>query len=180
MGARVLVVSLVPREVLARAVGELRERDPKAEVTALVGTAEAVAAGAGSGADEVLRWHGVGGGGLPARIRGRGFDRLLVVHGGDQYASRAYWKAVALTLASRAREKGFWEESSGRERGLAEAVMAGGGGAAIQLVQEAYVAGMGTLVLVPMLIGVAVTDLGEALLGRRAAGGPARRGKNRD
>lgn len=175
-----LVVSLVPLEVLARAVGELRKRDARAEVTTLVGTAEVVAAGAGVGADEVLRWHGAGGGGLLARIRGRGFDRLLVAHGGDQYASRAYWKAIALALASRAREKGFWEESSGRERGLAEAVMVGGVGAAIQVVQETFVAGMGALVLMPMLIGAAVTDLGEALLGRRAAGGPARRGKNRD
>lgn len=179
MGERVLVVSLAPREVLARAVGELRRRDPEAKVTALLGTAGVEAGRAGMEADEILDWHGGTGRQVLAEVQERQFDLMLVIHARDQYASRAYWKAVGLAIGSRARRKAFWEEGRPAERGLPGAALLGLVRAGVQVVEEAYVAGMGLAVLAPVLIAAAVTDLSEALGGKRGAGPPVKRRKDR-
>ena len=178
MGERVLVVSLAPREVLARAVGELRRRDPEVKVTALLGTAGGEGGHAGVEVDEILDWHAASGRRVVAEVRERRFDLMLVIHGGDQYASRAYWKAVGLAMGSRARRKAFWEEGRPAERGLPGATLLGVVRAGVQVVEEAYVAGIGVAVLAPVLIAVAVTDLSEALAGKRGAGPPVKRGKD--
>jgi hypothetical protein len=103
----------------------------------------------------------------------------VVIHGRDQYASRAYWKAVGLAIGSRARRKAFWEDGRPAERGAARAVLLGALRAGVQAVEEAYVAGMGLVVLAPVVIAAAATDLSEALAGKRGAGPPAKRGKDR-
>ena len=179
MGLRVLMVSLVPREVLARAVAELRRRHPEAEVTALLGTAGVEGGHAGVEADEILDWHAATRGRLLAEVRERRFDLMLLIHGRDQYASRTYWKAVGLAIGSRARRKAFWEDGRPADRGLPGAALLGALRAGVQVVEEAYVAGMGVAVLAPVLIAVAVTDLSEALAGKRGAGPPVKRGKDR-
>ncbi len=175
-----LVVSLAPREVFARAVAELRRRNPDAKVTALSGTAGGEAGHAGVEADETLDWHATSGRRLLAEMRERRFDLMLVIHGRDQYASRTYWKAVGLAASSRARRKAFWEDGRPAERGLPGAALLGALRAGVQVVEEAYVAGMGLVVLAPVLIAAAVTDLSEALGGKRGAGPPVKRGKDRD
>jgi len=179
MGERVLVVSLAPREVFARAVGELRRRDPEATVTALLGTAGGEAGHVVVEADEILDWHAATGRRVLAEVRERRFDLMLVIHGRDQYASRAYWKAVGLAMGCRARRKTFWEDGRPAERGVARATLLGALRAGVQVVEEAYVAGMGVVVLAPVLIAAAVTDLSEALAGKRGAGPPVKRGKDR-
>lgn len=180
MGLRVLVVSLAPREVFARAVGELRRRHPEAEVTVLLGTAGGEAGHAAVEVDEAVDWHAASGRRVLAEVRGRRFDLMLVIHGRDQYASRTYWKAVGLAASSRARRKAFWEDGRPAERGVARAALLGALRAGVQVVEEAYVAGMGLVVLAPVLIAAAVTDLSEALGGKRGAGPPVKRGKDRD
>jgi len=179
MALRVLVVSLAPREVFARAVGELRRRHPEAEVTALFGTAGVEAGHAGVEVEEAIDWHAATGRRLLAEVRRRRFDLMVVIHGRDQYASRGYWKAVGLAAGSRARRKAFWEEGRPAEWGLPRAALLGALRAGVQVVEEAYAAGMGLVVLAPVLIAAAVTDLSEALAGKRGAGGPRKRGKDR-
>ena len=180
MALRVLVVSLAPREVFARAVGELRRRHPEAEVTALLGTAGGEGGHAGAEVDEAIDWHARSRQSLVAEVRRQGFDLMVVIHGSDQYASRAYWKAVGLAASSRARRKAFWEEGHPSGRGLPGAAVLGALRAGAQVVEEAYAAGVGLVVLLPVVIAAAVTDLSEALAGKRGAGGPAKRGKDRD
>lgn len=176
MRPRVLVVSLTPREVIARVVRDLRRRQPDAEVTLLAGAA-GHGDGRAAGADQVLGWHDRSALGLVREVRRRRFDMMVVAHGDDQYASGRYWKAVGLAALSRAREKAFWEDGRWSERGTLAGAAIGGIRGAFQAAAEAYVAVVGVLIFFALLIGVAVTDLSEAVVGRGAAGAPSRGGK---
>lgn len=165
MVSRILVISLVPPEVLARMLAELRERHPEAKLTALVGVSWPDSRSAPAAADEVLRWGAGTGRSLLAEVRRRRFDAVVVGHGSDQYATRAYWKATALALASGCRCKRFLEDGAEGERGPAGAILGGAARAAVQLVDEAYAACMGVLLLLPLLIGAAVADFSETVSG---------------
>jgi hypothetical protein len=176
MRPRVLVLLLTPREVIARVVRDVRRRQPDAEVTVLAGAGGHEEARA-AGADQVLGWQERSGLELVGEVRRGQFDMMVVAHGDDQYASGAYWKAVGLAALSGARERVFWEDGRWRERGRLAGVAIGGVRGAFQAAAEAYVAAVGLLIFFALLIGVAVTDLGEAVVGRGAAGAPSRGGK---
>jgi hypothetical protein len=157
MAARVLVVQLVPIPVFERLIEELRKRHPGAHVTAL-------AIGEVIDADEALDWRKLSRRQASAALRGRQFDLLVVAHGRDHYASRAYWKALALALASGARRKRFCAEGKLPGRGLAAALLVGAVFAGLRAGQEVVAAVTGLLVLSAALVLAAVTDLTEALL----------------
>jgi len=166
VACRLLAISLVPTGGLARLLAELRSQHPGAHVTALVGgscggTAFQI------GADEVLDWQSPRGAAFVRDLRRREFDLVVVAHGDDQYASAAYWKAVALALASRARTKAFREHGAMRQRGLREAVIGGLARGLVQIAEGLYAAAMALLLLFPLVLGVAVTDLSEVLVGGR-------------
>lgn len=194
MGPRVLVLSLVPPAVLEQTLRHLREWLPEARVTALVGADEFAPQCAVSRSDEILHWRYPGGRALLAEVRRRRFDLMIVAHGRDQYLSGTYWKAVALALGSDARAKLFCEEGklSGRDlqmhdlmgtwagiRTAAAVLMRGAARAAVQTAEEAYVAGMGVLLLAPVLVGIMLTDMTEAVSRGRPAGGARGREKDR-
>ncbi len=194
MGPRVLMVSLAPRAVLAQTLGSLRAALPKAHIAALVGPPEATPSRALPQPDELLDWRRLGGRALVAELRKRHLDLVLVVHGADHYLTRPYWKAVVLALCSGARAKLLCQEGklSSQVARLAERTGAWAGlhtsvslliqstaRAALLAAQEAYVAAMGLLLLAPVLLGIIVTDLTEALSRGRSAGAERGRGKAR-
>jgi len=167
---RVLVVSLVPSEVLARVVATVRQGHPEARITALAGRRNIAVV------DEILEWRSLAPAGLCREIRARRFDALVVAHGRDQYAGARYWKALGLAVVSGARRKRVCPDGRVPGRGLAAAVGAGVAGAAFILFQHVLAAVFASLVLAPVLLVAAVTDLTEALAGapaRRPAGGQA-------
>lgn len=179
MGPRILVVVLVPPDILKRLLQELRGRYPGARVTALAGTGEPRREpDADSGTDDYLHWGSLGARALVSEIRERRYDLLVVAHGRDYYRKLTYWKAVALAVASRARGKLFCEDGKlGSQRVAIDQLAtfsAGVGaltGAVFRKWQHAvlvssYVAAMG-LLLLPVLIGIAVTDLADWLSGAR-------------
>jgi len=178
MGPRVLALCLVPPDVFARLIEELRARHPESQIAALVGTTASGGAPSLADVDEVLDWRSLGRRALLAEVRKRRFDLLVVAHGRDQYATCGYWKALGLALVSQARAKVFSEDGRWGERGATSAVIGGVANAALQVIQEICVAGLGLLVLLWVLVGVAVTDLTEALAGSGAAGAAKVRGKD--
>ncbi len=164
MASRLLAISLVPTDVFARLLAQLRADHPHARVTALVGHTVGRAAHPLENADEVLDWRSRRAASLVGDLRRRGFDLAVVAHGGDQYATRAYWKAVALSLTSRARERVFREDETGVERGALRAVVGGAALGLVQTVEELYAGAAGLVLLLPLVVAVAATDLSEALV----------------
>jgi hypothetical protein len=158
-----LTVGLVPPEALAVALGELRLRHPGAEITALLGARTARDGTEWAASDEVIDWRSMNPLALLREVRRRRFHRALLLHGPDQYATRAYWRAATLLLTSGAREKVFREFGRRGEGGPVSGIIGGLLKGAVQMIEEAYVAAMGVLLLVPLLIGMAVVDLTEAL-----------------
>ena len=183
MGPRILVVVLVPPDILKRLLQELRGRYPGARVTALAGTGEPRREpDADSGTDEYLHWGSLGARALVSEIRERRYDLLVVAHGRDYYRKLTYWKAVALAVASRARGKLFCEDGklapgervaidqlatfSAGVGALTGAVLREWKHAVLPMLISAYIAAMG-LLLLPVLVGIAVTDLTDWLSGAR-------------
>ncbi len=154
MGPRVLALRLVPEDIFERLLAQLRARHPEAHLTAL-------AAGGAGEADDAVDWRGARGLALLRDLRGRRPDLVVVAHGRDHYATRAYWKAVLLALGAGGRRCLCEDGDLDREHGVA----AGAGRAALQAAQEICAAGTGLLVLAPVLMMAAVTDLTEALAG---------------
>ena len=162
MISRILVISIVPEGPLAALVADLKVRYQGASVTALGGAEPTGAARRASA--EFLVW-----GSRPARkligeLMGRRFDRVVVAHGGDQCLSRSYWKAVVVAMLCGGHGMVLCEDGKlARSAPLAGA----GGRAAVQLAGEAYVAGLGLLLLGVVLLGVVVVEVTEGLAGGR-------------
>lgn len=178
MRQRLLVVSLVPSSVLGGFLKEVQSGYRGEEIAVLAG-----APPHGCNTDcaancEMIDWKSQGGLRLVAELRRRRFDRAVVLHGGDQYATRAYWRGAAVALVSGARERAFREAGRSGESGTAVALVGGAGRAALQMVEEMCVAAIGVLLLAPLLVAIGVTDLTEALAGGhpgRSAAGPRKR-----
>jgi hypothetical protein len=161
MAGRLLVISIVPTEALEAAISALKSRYPGVQVTALVGSEPP------RNADESLAWGALGARGVRAELRRREFEIAAVVHGGDQYLHRAFWKATLVAAVSgapgkalvRAPAEGAMMPLSGPEMMATGAV-----GAAAMVATEAWVALL-ALPLLLILTGIAVTDLSEALVG---------------
>jgi hypothetical protein len=176
MRTEILALALVTPEAFGQMLRRLRARYPEARVVALGGRPGQPEGGGSQAADEYLTWHSLGARPLIREVRRRRFDLVVVAHGRDYYASRVYWKAVALALMSGARGKLFCEDGrlgdetaplarlttgwAGGEA-VARAVLRGLVKAAARGAAEVYVAAMGVLVAA-VLIGMAVTDLTEA------------------
>jgi hypothetical protein len=184
MPPRILVVALVTPRTLSLTLAELRRRYPKATVCVLGGGSRQGREPGQSQADEHLPWQSFTGPALFAEVRRRRFDLAAVAFGRDYYVTRVYWKALALALVCGARGVLFCEDGklSGREvpledltslwaktAALAKAAASGVARAAARAAAEAYVAAMGILLL-PVLIGIAATDLTEAPAGASRAG----------
>jgi hypothetical protein len=165
---RALVISLVPPEVLAALVAEVRRQDADAEVTVL-------AAGPVSGvADSCLSWQAIGRKALLAELSRRRFDRALIAHGRDQYTRLALWQALVVALLSRARRVALCEDGVlGADTGSFRAVARALRGALARSLVEAYVLAVGVLLL-PVLVGIMVTDVAQAITGGRRPGRRAR------
>ena len=161
MGAQVLLISIVPTEALETAIWALKTRYPGVRVTALVGAVPP------RNADEVIAWPGLGVRRLRTELRRRQFTVAAVVHGGDQYLRRGFWKAVLVALLSGAQGKALVRPPGRRAiRPLSgpELLLAGAAGVAGRLLAEACV----VLLMAPLLLilaGIVATDLSEALSG---------------
>ncbi len=161
----VLIVSVVPTETLAKLVRAARERYPGAHLAVLCGGDEEV------GADERLSWRALGARRLVSELRRQRFALVLLAHGRDQYLQPAFWKAMAAALLSgAARKMDCPDGEMGSEAGGLRLLAKGKWGAITQIGAEGYVAAVG-LALLPILLGIAVTDaVGAAIGGRRASG----------
>ncbi len=159
MARSVLALRLVPTEVFGRLLAELRQTYPDTRIVA-VATSEETA-----GADEVIDWRHARPRSLAAELRRRRFDLAVVAHGRDQYATRAYWKAVLLAAIARARETVLCEDGLLRRR---HGIALGAIRAALQTLQEFYAGATAGVVLLPLILLVAVADLTEALAVRAA------------
>jgi len=167
---RILVISTVPEARLAALARELRLRYSGAQITALVGVTPMTAAS--REAAECLAWGSYRLRGLIGELRSRRFDLVVVAHGREQYLSRGYWGAAALAAIGVGCSRTRFCEDGRLARSAIPAVAVSR--AAAQLAEECYVLAMGVLLFLPVLMGVALSDLSEALVGRRPAG---RRGK---
>lgn len=156
MGSHIIALRLVPPDVFERLLCDLRAQYPQAHITAVAGGEE-------SGADEMIDWRSLRGIALVRKLRELRPDLVVVAHGRDHYATRAYWKAALLALASGARARSFCEEGDLRR---SHGLTTGAGSALWQLAQEFCVAAIGLLVFIPLLLMAALTDLTEALAGR--------------
>lgn len=159
----ILAIRLLPADDFARLLGALRERHPDAEIVALSGDGDV------PGADETIDWRSRPRRELLADLRGRGFDLAVVAHGRDQYAARAFWKAVALAAGCGARtrlicEEGDLDGARGPSFGLWRA--------AVHVAQELCAAAIGLLVLVPVLLLTSLSDIVESILERVAGPKP--------
>jgi hypothetical protein len=162
MEARALLISIVPTEALEAAIEALKSRYPGAQVTALVASEPP------RNAEEVIAWGGMGARGVVRELRRREFVVAAVVHGGDQYLHRAFWKAALVAAISGARGKALLEAEAGGEiRPISgsELLLAGVAGAGARVITEACVALL-ALPLLLILAGIVVTDLTERLVGR--------------
>ena len=155
MGSHLLALRLVPPDVFERLLRDLRGRYPQARVTAVAG-------GEAPGADDVIDWRDIRGLALVRKLRELRPDLVVVAHGRDHYATRAYWKAALLALASGARARAFCEEGDLRR---SYGLLTGAARALWQLAQELCAAAIGLLVFGPLLLMAALTDLTEALAG---------------
>ncbi len=162
MARRVLALRLVPTEVFGRLLVELRQTHPDTSIVAVAASDER------AGADEVIDWRHARPRSLAAELRRRRFDLAVVAHGRDQYATRAYWKAVLLAAIARARETVLCEDGLLARR---HGVGLGAARAVLQMLQELYAGGMALMVLLPLMLLAGAADLTEALAARAA--GPA-------
>jgi hypothetical protein len=152
---------LVPADAFTGLLQELRRREPDAEITALAASDHI------DGASEVIDWRRTGGRQLATELRRRCFDVVVLAHGQDHYATRAYWRAVLLVSLTGAREVVLCEEG---QLGRRHSVFAGAGRAVLQAVQETCGAAFALLVLLPVVLMAVVTDLAEGTslaIGRR-------------
>jgi hypothetical protein len=157
MAQRVLAVQLVPETEFAELLSELRAGDREVRVVALA------AAGDVPAADETIDWRRYQRGKLLAELRQREFDTVVVAHGPDHYATRAYWKAVSLARAARPREIMLCEGGTlARRHGIGR----GARRAFVHILQECVAGVLGLVVLVPLVLGAAVTDIFAAGAGR--------------
>jgi hypothetical protein len=169
---RILAISLVPPATLARVLQALRSQYPEGEAVALVNAQVCYRR-----ADEVMLWPSFRARALIKEIRGRHFDLVMVVHGDDQYLTRAYWKAILVAAVSGSRRKSSWQEGRPAPRsGVCSAgmVLWAAMQAARQLAAEAYIAALGCLLLL-IFVGMAATDLTQYLAGRGASSRSVRR-----
>jgi hypothetical protein len=196
VGARILAVALAAPRAFEAMLAELRRRYPGATLVALTGQADRAGRRGDGAADEYLTWRSLGLRELSADLARRRFDLVIVAHGRDYYATRVYWKGLALALLSRAPGKLFCEDATlpatlvplarltTPGAGVAALVRAAAVGAAKTAVRagvEVYVGGAG-LLLLPLLAGIALVDGTEALARvlRRPAGPTASGAKHRD
>jgi hypothetical protein len=161
MERRVLAVRLVPADVFARLLHKLREENPGAHITAVAASQHIAEA------DATLDWRRTSGGRLAAELRRHHFDTAVVAHGRDHYATRAYWTAVLLVRLVRAREVLLCEEGRlDRQHGFLPSM----GRAVLQVLEELYAAAFALLILLPLLLAAAITDLIEAATSAPAGG----------
>jgi hypothetical protein len=165
MPQRILAIRLVPPQAFAAVLTELRRRYPGCEITSVAGSDD------GAGADDHIDWRRVSGRSLPALLRSRRFDLIIVPHGRDQYGTAPYWKATALAAVSGAGSAAFCEDGRWPGRGLIATAMAGVLLGMLRLGQEACAAVLSLLILLTVLTMAAVGDLTEAVGGIGRTGG---------
>jgi hypothetical protein len=158
MARRVLAIQLVPEEEFAELLSELRACDPEAEAVALAAAEEVPAA------DGTIDWRQYRRGELMEELRKGRFEKVIVAHGRDHYATRAYWRAILLARAVGAREVVLCEGGALAGR---HGMGAGGGQAIMHLLQECAAGVLGLVVLVPLILGASVADLLGATVGAR-------------
>jgi len=110
MAPRIAVIGLTPAPEFARFLRALRECYPEAAVTAVVGTPELQAA-AEAVADDSLLWSSTSARALLGELRRRRFALLALPYNREYRYTLTFWKALALTVASRARGLLFCEEA---------------------------------------------------------------------
>jgi len=159
MAQRLLALRLMPADEFERLLGALRARYPGAEIVALSGAGEVPEA------DETIDWRARPRADLLADLRRRDFDLAVVAHGRDQYASRAYWKALALASASGAKARLLCQDGDlARCHGLAFGLWR----AAVHITQEICAGVLALLLLLPVLLAISLSDIVEPLLERVA------------
>jgi len=173
MAPRTLAVSLLSPEALAGPVRELRDRHP-GEIVLLAGLCSEEGAALDGIGDEVLSWRSQRPRDLVRDLRRRRFSRAVLAHSRDQHATRAYWRGIALVLASGAKQKVFLELESRSERGVVGAVFAGALSICLEVLGRVSVAALGALLFALVTGAAAATDASEALAGRGAPGRSAR------
>jgi hypothetical protein len=178
MRARTLAVSLLSPEALEGFIRGLRDRHP-GQVVLLAGLYSEDGAASGGVGDEVLSWRSQQPRDLVRDLRRRRFSRAVLAHSRDQHATRAYWKGIALVLASGAKQKVFLELESRSERGIVGAVVAGALSVSLEVLGRFSVAALGALLFTIVTAAVAVTDASEVLVGREVPSRSAKRGRKR-
>jgi len=175
MVSSILVISVVPETRLAALLCDLRSRYQGAQITVLVGMNPTGAVRREP--TEYVVWGSRPLGRLIGEFRRRNFDLVIVTHGRDQCLSRRYWGAVAVAALVGSFRMRLCEDGK-----LARSTILPGalGRAIAQLAAEGYVAVTGLLWLLPVLVGAAVVDLTEAMVGRWPAGVAPAKGKDRD
>jgi hypothetical protein len=176
MGLRIVVVALVPPALFHNLVAGLRARYPGTYLIALIGTKELQDHASHARADEYLHWPSLGTRALIAELRRRRADLLVVAHGRGYYSTLTYWKAVSLALLSGARAKAFCPDGELTQRlvprgnlaalagSLAAVACATGRGIWRTLARRlttVYISAAG-LLLAPILVGIAISDLAAA------------------
>lgn len=180
-----MIVSLVPRDVLAGLIAGLRGRYPEARLMLLAGTAEAAADWP---AEAAFTWQSSSPRELLAALRARGADVVVLAAGRDYCWKRGYWLALALALLARAR--GLVVARGGRlparKAPLARLARPGAKtvaviGAVLWGLGEAVLHGAVLLcvnaaapVLLPLLAAAALCDAVDALAGPPAGDGRTR------
>lgn len=187
MAPRIAVIGLTPAPEFARFLRALRECYPEAAVTAVVGTPELQAA-AEAVADDSLLWSSTSARALLGELRRRRFALLALPYNREYRYTLTFWKALALTVASRARGLLFCEEARlpeqavpldmlGRPRARATSLLAAVASLLMEppvyLAREMAIAVLSSFLLL-VVLGIAVADgLGvvtEAVTGQRRSG----------
>lgn len=163
MNSSILVISIVLPAALDAVIEGLRARFPGSRVIALTGSIPP------QRADEVIGWRSFTPGSLLAAVRSRHCDTIVIVLGRDQYLTFAFLKALALTICSGAARKAIWETHTDCFHGPFSSfrlLMRAAERASGWLVTNSYVCLLMCLLL-PILIGICVTDLTETVVGAR-------------
>jgi len=187
MAPRIAVIGLTPGPEFARFLRALKERYPEAAVTAVVGTPELKAA-AEAAADDSLLWSSTSARALLGELRRRRFALLALPYNREYRYTLTFWKALALTVASRARgllfcgnarlpEPAVPLEVLARPRARATSLLAAVASLLVEppayLAREMAIAVLSSSLLL-VALGVAVADgldvVTEAVTGRSRSG----------
>lgn len=187
MAPRIAVIGLTPGPEFARFLRALRERYPEAAVTAVVGTPELQAA-AESLAEDCLLWSSTSARRLLAELRRGRFALLALPYNREYRYTLAFWKALALTVVSRARgvllcenarlpEPSVPLDTLARPRARATSLLAAAASILVEppiyLARETAIAVLSSLLAI-VALGIAAVDgvavITEAVARRRRSG----------